>query len=531
MKKRNALLSVYHKEGITEFARELINLGFTIYASGGTAKHIAAGGVEVIDVATLVGGGSILGHRVVTLSREIHSGLLATEAQREELVRLGIPWLDLVCVDLYPLSQEIAREGSTLESVIEQTDIGGPTMLRSAAKGQRIVICDPTDRDRVLNWLKAGEPNEGVFLETLCAKAEYICGEYCMTSATYRSGGRYAGIFGERVATCKYGENAWQAPAHLYGTETDDPLALDKFTVVEGTPPSYNNWCDLDRLLQTMTHIVAVLSNNNREVPFIALGCKHGNVCGAALSFDTRFVLQKMMAGDPLAIFGGLVMTNFAIVDDEVADVLSGKMLDGIVTPGFTGDTIARLRRKGDKCRFITNPALHQLRGVSDGETFMDRTPRFRYVRGGFLRQPNYTFVLNLFDSRLQKFGHESSQRRSDILLAWAIGSTSNSNTVTLVKDDKLIGNGVGQQDRVGAAKLAIERATRSGHIINNAVAYSDSFFPFPDGPQVLIDAGVRTILTSSGSIKDQLTIDLCRERGVALYMIPDSVGRGFFGH
>ena len=152
-------------------------------------------------------------------------------------------------------------------------------------------------------------------------------------------------------------------------------------------------------------------------------------------------------------------------------------------------------------------------------------------MRGGFLRQPNYTFTIDLNAPEMQKYGEASEENKNDILLAWAVGTTSNSNTIALVKNGQLIGNGVGQQDRVGAAKLAVERATRSGHDISSATAFSDSFFPFPDGPEVLINAGVKIILTTSGSRKDNETIELCQKHNVALYMIPDILARGFFGH
>ena len=523
---KNALISVYHKDGIVDFAKALVELGFTIYASGGTFKHLTGHGVEAIPVSDLVGGDAILGHRVVTLSREVHAGLLAknTEADVAELAALAIPRLDLVCVDLYPLEAEIAKSGSTRESVIEQTDIGGPTMIRSGAKGGRVVVCDPDDRQKVLDWLKAGEPADG-FVDELCAKGEFIIAKYCMTSARYLSDGKYVGFFGERIATCRYGENAQQAPAYLYSNGSYDPFALDKFKVVEGAPPSYNNWCDIDRLLQTITHIAAVSEVNFGFVNQIAVGGKHGNPCGASMGQGVNLITKNVMSGDPLAIFGGLIMTNFKI-DAETADTLVGKMLDGIIAPEFSPEAIDKLRRKADKCRFVVNPALADL-----GVKCLDRSPRFRNVRGGFLAQPNYLYVPRFLDEAIRQYGSATVENEADMLLAWAIGSTSNSNTITLVKDGRLIGNGVGQQDRVGAAKLAIGRAIRSGHGVGGAVAYSDSFFPFPDGPQTLIDAGVSAIFTSSGSVKDNETIDVCLKNHVALYMVPDAVGRGFFGH
>lgn len=529
----NALISVYRKEGMVEFARELVNLGWQLLASAGTAKAIAAAGLPVRDVAELVGP-PILGHRVVTLSREIHAGLLATEEQRPELERLGIPWIDLVCVDLYRLSDEITRQGSTPESVRELTDIGGPTLLRSAAKSGRIVISDPADRAEVLRWIRDGDPAERhTFITQLAAKAEATVAEYCLTSATYHGQGQYAGMVGVRERPLAYGENSWQGEAALYSCSTSDPLALDRFTIVEGAVPSHNNCCDLDRALQTVTHIAAACDANQREVPCIAIGIKHGNACGAGVAPAPIEAVARMLAGNPRSIMGGLVMVNFSL-SETTAEMLNHyllqaddrRILDGVVAPNFSPGAVALLSRKRGKCRLFANPALAELSAFS-----LDPALRFRYVRGGFLAQGNYTHVLDLHDPALVWHGEPTAAQRRDLLLAWAVGATSNSNTVTIVKDDQLIGNGVGQQDRVEAADLAVRRARSAGHDTQGAVAYSDSFFPFPDGPQVLIDAGVSAVLTTSGSVNDESVIKTFRDAGVVLGMIPDQLGRGFFGH
>lgn len=538
-----ALISVYDKTGIVEFARELVALGWSILSSGGTAKALREAGIEVRDVAELVGGGAILGHRVVTLSREVHAGLLArhTPEDEAEMAKLGIPYIELVCVDMYPLEAEIARPGATCESVIDKTDIGGPTMLSSGAKGRRIVICEAKDRMRVIAWLKEGRPNEAAFINELAAKAYGVVAKYRLASARYHSGGAIDGMIGTRMSVCKYGENAWQTPAGLYSTGTSDPLALDKFELVQGMPLSYVNWCDVDRMLGTITHALAATAKNSGSIPCFAVGVKHGNPCGCALaescyipgSFKETYAqtLQKMVTGDLRAIFGGFVMTNFPL-DEASAEVLlthamsngQRRLLDGIVAPGFTDGAKEMLKRKGDKCRLLVNPALAEVNDLS-----LDRATRLRYVRGGFLVEPNYTFVPRI--NNLVKFGEWNLDKADDVLLAWAIGSTSNSNTITLVKDGMLIGNGVGQQDRVGAAKLALQRACDAGHDVHGAVAYSDSFFPFPDGPTVLAEAGIKVIMASSGSIKDKDVQEACAKHGVTLLMIPDSEGRGFFGH
>ncbi|MFZ2187226.1 MAG: hypothetical protein WAV46_01175 [Candidatus Moraniibacteriota bacterium] len=535
MNRKNALLSVYDKTGIVEFAQSLVLLGWTLYSSGGTAKTIAAAGIPVSDVASLVGGEAILGHRVVTLSREVHAGLLARNIDIDitELEKLGVPWLDLVCVDMYPLKEEINNPESTPESVIEKTDIGGPTMLRSATKGRRIVMCDPDDRIGIIRWLKDGEPAREYFITKLAAKAEATVADYCLASAIYHGKGKYAGMIGKRSIVCKYGENGYQTPAALYSCETNDPLALDKFQLVAGDAPSYNNLCDLDRLLQTMTHIAATFHVNFSDMPSIAIGAKHGNVCGAAVEIDEVTVVQMMLAGDPLAIFGGLVMLNFDVTEDIAETLLSygmikgqRRLLDGIIAPSFDEGTVELLKRKGDKCRFIANPALANLNRSS-----LDRAPRSRYVRGGFLLQPNYTFILNLHDPDLVQYGKADRGQEQDMLLAKAICDTSNSNTITVVSNGKLIGNGVGQQARVYGSRLALTRAETSNHSAAESSAASDSFFPFTDGVETLALGGIKAIISTSGSVNDGKVIAYCEENGIALYLIPDKKGRGFFGH
>ena len=533
---KTALLSVYNKEGIADFAKELVGMGWKILASGGTAKALADAGIPARDVAEIIGGGAILGHRVVTLSREVHAGLLATNSKsdKQELKRLGIPRIDLLCGDLYPLQKEINNPDSTHESVIEKTDIGGPALLRSAAKGRRIVISDARDRCDVLDWLKKGRPNEKEFVNKLAAKAEAVVAKYCLISAQYSSGGFYDGVIGAEAMSCKYGENARQAPAAFVSAGSEDPLAIDKFTSVAGSEPSYNNLADLDRMLQTLTHIAAVFELNRSYVPFIAVAVKHGNACGAAVASSPIEVIKKMVMGDTRAIFGGAVIVNFEI-GDALAELIAKynmqngtrRLLDFIAAQSFSPGALKVLGRKGGKCRLVENPSLN----LVDSKK-LDFQTRFRFVRGGFLKQPNYTFVLNLSDLKVEEIGRKAEAREiEDVLLAWAIGSTSNSNTITLVKCRMLIGNGVGQQDRVGACELAIKRAQDAGHDTEGAVAYSDSFFPFIDGPEILAGSGIRTIFASSGSLRDKEVKEFCEGNDIALYLVPDAIARGFFDH
>ncbi|PIR68559.1 hypothetical protein COU49_00765 [Candidatus Nomurabacteria bacterium CG10_big_fil_rev_8_21_14_0_10_35_16] len=548
-----ALISVYDKDGIDIFAKSLVEMGWKIISSGGTAKYLKEAGIENTDVAEITGMNPILSHRVATLDPKIHGGLLALNIPEHlaELEKYKIPWIDLVCNDFYPLEDEIKKNtpsalrqtqdtspytGGGRERVLEKTDIGGPTLVRSAAKGGRIVVCDKKDRSEVIQWLKDGEPDRENFLNNLRAKAEAMVSRYCAVSAEYHSGQKYQSIFGKRISELAYGENAYQAPAFLnriHGAK-EDVLAITNWELVAGSPMSYNNICDVDRMIQTITHIGAGMEKNLNSIPKITLGVKHGNPCGVGVSDNQVESISKMLEGDLRAIFGGSVMLNFP-VDEKIADELIHKhisegrrLLDIVAAPSFTDEAIEILSRKKGKCRLLVNPAISQA-----GINALDSQKRFRYVRGGFIEQPNYTFVPDL--TRQDLVGLQ------DIILAWAIGSTSNSNTITLVKNGRLYGNGVGQQDRVGAAKLAIFRADDAakfaqGQSLNSAdlqgaVAYSDSFFPFPDAVEVLIDRGIKTIFSTSGSVNDDKIIELCKSKGVNLVMLPDKEARGFYQH
>ena len=545
-----ALLSVYDKTGIVDFARGLADSGWTIYASGGTAKAIEEAGIEVSDVAGLVGGSAILGHRVVTLSREISAGLLADKSTQEdlaEMAKLGLPVIDLVCVDMYPLEQAIAEGGD----IIEKTDIGGPTMLRAAAKGRRIVLSHAEQRQPVLDWLKAGKPDKETFINELAARAEYEVARYVMISARHLGGTKYTGVAARLNAPTKYGENPWQAEAGFYADNrvNPDPLGLDQFEHVQGMERSFVNMTDIDRLLQTVTHIAAGFDKNFGSVPAIAVGVKHGNACGAGVAENAVEAIKKMLEGDTRAIFGGVVMINGPITKEAAETLMhhamdSGKprLLDGVIGSSVDNEALEILSR--NKLRVVVNPALAGLNAGS-----LDSSRRLRPVRGGALEQPNYDFVADFGADYMETHGEISDSQKRDMILAWGIGSTSNSNTITLVKDGRLIGNGVGQQDRVGAAQLALTRTTsefpeleeRGDKIslkvsldknkLEGAVAYSDSFFPFPDGPELLARAGIKAILTSSGSVGDETVIKTLTDSGVSLAMLPDKTGRGFFMH
>jgi len=524
---KNALLSVYDKTGIAKFAEGLVRLGWTLYSSGGTAKAIADAGLPATDVAELTGFPAILGHRVVTLDPHIHGGILAipTDPKHQaDMEEYGIQPFDLVVTNLYPFESEPS---------IEQIDIGGPAMVRAAAKNHAYVgiITSPDQYQPVLIELSNNVRLSSATRKRLAVEAFAHVARYDLAIVEWMSDGENVGFFGEKVEDLKYGENPYVTPAALYASGDADPLAIHKFQLVEGDKRSLIGLTDVDRLLQVVTHIAAGFSLNFGQEPLIAVGVKHGNPCGAAVGSDPVDVIRRMIAGDKRAIFGGVVMTNFPITR-EVAEELKRlepgdprRMFDGVFAPSFDADAPEVLRRYENKCRMMSNPALAEISVNS-----LDLARRFKQVRGGFLLQPNYTFVLDVHKSAIHGDTPDDSQME-DLVLAWAVGCTSNSNTITLARDGQLLGNGVGQQDRVGAAELAVKRATDAGHDLKGAVAWSDSYFPVTDGPAVLAKAGIEVIFASSGSKQDDAVIAECDEYEVSLLMQPDAEVRGFFGH
>ena len=337
---------------------------------------------------------------------------------------------------------------------------------------------------------------------------------------------------GRIAQRCLYGENPWQSPAGLYRGRGRSLIAVRNYVLVEGTPMSYNNIVDLDRMLYTMTHAIAGLRAHGAEV-HVALAGKHGNCAGGAYRTHAYSEFERCVLGDPIATDLGSVVLASDYVDEGQAELLVRKggrdtrKFDVMAAQGFSLSAVEVFRRKAGKCR-----VLQHIRAASLGDWQVPKGRRIRYLMDGdFLVQPEYSFVLDLNAPYVVCEQRVRRELELDLVFAWAIGSTSNSNTITLVKDGKLIANAVGQQDRLLAATLAELRASRAKHAIRGAVAYSDSFFPFDDGPKVLIDAGVQAILTSSGSVRDKDTIAACKAAGVALYMVPDKLCRGFFGH
>lgn len=532
-----ALLSVFDKTGIDDFAKGLVNHGYKIISTGGTANVLRAAGIKVTDVSELVGGEPIMGDKVKTLSREVGAALLCRRdlsQEINELKTINLPIIDLVCVDMYPLENAIKENGHDLAIVLSKTDVGGPTMLHEGAKGLKITISTFKQRQVVLDWFENGQQDKEDFINKLNGIAEYEVGRYIGKSGEYRSGGDNLLVPLIREKRLAYGINP-SMTSSVYRIDSDrgenDSLAFYNFKLVAGAEQSTNNLDDWNKALGVITHLAATMDINfGNQKQAMMVGLKHGNACGMAIGKEPKAVVQKMIEGDPLSIFGGIIISNFEI-NEEIAEILlshkveSGRrILDNIYAPKFTQNAIEMLERKKDKCRFLENKALETLDRNS-----LDTKPMMVSIRGGMIIQDAFSYILDFQHQELKVYGGELTEDiKKQIALAWAIGSMSSSNTITIVKDNYLLGNGVGQQDRVGGAALAIARAKRSGHDLNGSTAYSDSFFPFPDGIQTLIDAGVKVVFASSGSIGDSKVIETAEKAGIILVMLPDKVCRGF---
>ncbi|MCL5411348.1 MAG: hypothetical protein M1150_01215 [Patescibacteria group bacterium] len=534
-------VSIADKTRLPEQARELMAIeDCEFWGTEGSARKLNENGVPARDISPLVGGPPVFNHRVASISRPFAEGCLARNIP-EDLAILeeeGVPYFDFIYVNFYDLKGEIEKIGSTLASVIEKIDIGGPLMARmgakgyppAGAKGWRIVVCDPDDWDRVIAWLREGRPDAEEFLRALAAKAERYVAKYVDTSARYLSRGRYWSLFTELLEGLLYGENKHQVPAefHRIDQPNDDPLAMDKFQVVSGQPRSYNNILDTDRALSTVTLTAAMFYKNFSATPFIVVGVKHGNACGMGVSWkSSKEALQKMVTGDRIALLGGVVMSNFEL-DGEDAETLlcyeseKKRRLDTVVAPGFTPKAIEVLGTRS-KCRLVRNKALENL-----DENCLDTAIHFRRVRGGVLLQPSNTNILNLRDSELDQCGAATPQQLEDLIQATAICWTSTSNTVTFVLNGQLIGNGVGQKARVDCCEVAVWNATKNGHNTAGAAVASDSFLPEIDGAMIIVNAKAAIVFITSGSVRDSEVFEIFKERGVTRYSLSDKKARGF---
>jgi phosphoribosylaminoimidazolecarboxamide formyltransferase / IMP cyclohydrolase len=495
-----ALLSVSNKAGIIGFARGLRTLGVVLYSTGGTQKAIADAGIEVHSISELTGFPEILDGRVKTLHPSVHGGILARRDLPEHMAAIekaGIATIDLVVVNLYPFVQTVTKSGVKLEEAIENIDIGGPTMIRSAAKNYEsvTVVVDPEDYEWILQGMRENKLDAESRMK-LAQKAYQHTASYDTAIARYLSDEMFPEhmtLALEKAYGLRYGENPRQK-ACFYTLQ--DVKAKDKglgaLVQLSGPEISYNNLLDFDSALSTLSEF---------DRPTVAI-LKHTNPCGLASRASLVEAYILALSGDPVAAFGGVVASNRAI-DMTVAQEINKTHYDAVVAPDFSDEAIALLSQK-KSLRLIKVPLPQPMEGDVD----------FRNVRGGFLVQTRDSIAADELTPKPASKRQPSSAEMDDLLFAWRAVKAIKSNAITLVKDSVLVGMGAGQPSRVESVAIALKKA---GDKAVGAVLGSDAFFPFADGPELALAAGVTAIIQPGGSVRDDDVVAMVDRFGAAM--------------
>lgn len=498
-----ALLSVSDKTGIVDLAKQLQAAGLELVSTGGTFRTIAEAGISVRDVASVTGFPEMMDGRVKTLHPKIHGGLLALrdeESHMEAARSQAIEMIDVVVVNLYPFAKTIAKPGVKLEEAVENIDIGGPSMLRAAAKNYRfvIVLVDPVDYGWVGERLAAG----GTFSEeerfALAAKVFRHTADYDARIAEYLS--QKAGLlFPEsltltyhKVQDLRYGENPHQRAA-FYKIDRKVTGSLASAHQYQGKELSYNNIQDADAAL-------GILYEFSEPT---AVAVKHMNPCGVGTGKDIQEAYNRAYEADPVSIFGGIVALNRE-VDENLAAKLAELFLEIVIAPSYTESALAVFAKKKN-LRVLT---LDVPTERAAGEFTV------KSVRGGLLIQDGDSHEVVADDLEVVTETAPNAQDIKELLFAWKVVKHVKSNAIVLTKDGQTIGVGAGQMNRVGAAKIAIEQAGAKTH---GAVLASDAFFPMPDTVEEAAKAGIKAIIQPGGSIRDKDSIAVANQYGIAM--------------
>jgi len=526
---RRALISVSDKTGLADFAGALVReFGVELISTGGTAQFLRDAGLKVTDVSQITGVPEMMDGRVKTLHPKIHGAILGDRDNPKHVEQMkanGIVPIDLLCVNLYPFEQTVEKPGVTLEEAIENIDIGGPAMIRSAAKNYRfvLVVTDPKQYEKVLGDLRKHNGSscgthrlkqaQLAFLKT--ATYDLAIGGYLLaprqtqsetTPQTSRFPLRLTRLL-LRKKILRYGENPHQqAAVYVDERKNGGEASVARATQLHGKELSYINLLDADAALVCVREFAAPA----------ACIVKHATPCGCAAAENPADAFRRAFESDPLAAFGGIVALNRPI-DRAVAESITSidKLLEVIIAPEFDEVALAMLMNRWKNVRLLHVGAL----GVSDPDEF-----HMHKIVGGYLVQQRDLAGVDESAWKVVSRRQPTQQELADLRFAWLVCKHVKSNAIVLAKNQMTVGIGGGQVDRVGAVRIAIEKAASRA---NSAVAASDAFFPFPDGPQLLLDAGVTAIVHPGGSLKDQETIDAVDARDAVLI----ATGQRHFKH
>lgn len=525
-----ALVSVSDKTGLVEFAQGLAAAGVEIFASGGTRRHLEESGVAVHEVAAYTGFPEMMDGRIKTLHPKIHGGILARRDRPEDMsaaAEQGIVPFELVVVNLYPFAETIVREGVTVEEAIEQIDIGGPTLIRAAAKNHAFVTvaCDPSQYPFVLEQLRTSGATSPELRREFAGFAFAHTAGYDSEIATYflnlagpmeRTSGPGEFFFPKRwkmqsnlqfETELRYGENPHQAAA-LYGFDHDTPNSLVRAEKLHGKELSYNNYLDLDSALAVVRALPA---------PSVAV-IKHNNPCGAATAATLAEATERAWSGDPVSAFGSVLGFN-APLDAASAEFLAepGRFVEAIIAPDFSPEAFEILTTKP---KWKSNVRLLKIGAINPHPGVIE----FRQVAGGMLCQVADDMADDESAWQTVTDVKPTDAQLADLRFAWAICRHVKSNAIVLVKDRALLGAGAGQMSRVDSVEISI---TKAGERVAGSVLASDAFFPFEDSIDRAAAVGVAAIIQPGGSRRDAEVIAACNRHGLAMVL----TGRRHFRH
>ncbi|WP_030485068.1 bifunctional phosphoribosylaminoimidazolecarboxamide formyltransferase/IMP cyclohydrolase [Nocardioides aequoreus] len=516
---RRALVSVYDKSGLEELVRGLHDAGVELVSTGGSARLIDGLGLPVTKVEDLTGFPECLDGRVKTLHPRVHAGILADRrlpAHVDQLAELDVEPFDLVVSNLYPFTETVAS-GASPDECVEQIDIGGPSMVRAAAKNHPSVaiVTSPARYDDVLAALAAGgftlAQRQALAAEAFVHTASYdvAVASWMGSVLTDTSGGSgfpaWVGATYERASVLRYGENPHQ-PAALYRSGYG-PAGLAGAEQLHGKEMSFNNYVDAD---------AARRAAYDFDEPAVAI-IKHANPCGIAVGADVAEAHRRAHECDPVSAFGGVIAVNRPVsvaMAEQVAEVFT----EVVVAPGYDDGAVEVLSAKKNVRLLVCEPLERggvESRPVSGGLLLQRRDAIDAVVEGGGDDPATWTLATG---------EAASSEVLADLGFAWRAVRAAKSNAILLASGGASVGIGMGQVNRVDSCRLAV---TRAGERAAGSVAASDAFFPFEDGPQILLDAGVRAIVQPGGSVRDELTIEACRAAGVTMYF----TGTRHFAH
>lgn len=488
---KNALISVYHKEGLEPIVRQLVRHGVNIYSTGGTQTYLEELGATVHRVEDLTGYPSILGGRVKTLHPKVFGGILGRRELENDLVQLDeyeIPQLDLVIVDLYPFEDTVAS-GASEQDIIEKIDIGGISLIRAAAKNFKdvVIIASKEGYAPLSGILENGVGTTIEERKRFATAAFEVSSHYDTAIHRYFSGGGFSHReSGTKVL--RYGENP-----HQKGWFHGDIEAL--FDQLHGKELSYNNLLDIDAAVQLIAEF---------DEPTFAI-LKHNNACGLASRAKLADAYRDALAGDPVSAFGGVLIANRE-VDAATASLMNDLFFEVVIAPSFADDALTVLRQKKNRVILVQKPCA-----------FPDR--QFRTLLNGVLEQDRDLSTQTAKDMRTVTQSSPSNRELTDLVFANKLVKHTKSNTIVLAKNGQLLASGCGMTSRVDALRFAITKAKSFGFDLNGAVMASDAFFPFPDCVEIAGNEGIRAVVQPGGSIKDNDSIDYCNANGISMVM------------